>query len=239
MARQGTRASKTAPARRGSTGTKPTTRVKAAGAQVWSSATTVEEGVWLQAHGADAVIAQGLEAGGHRGHFLDTDPATALARQTGTFRLLPQLVQALKVPVVAAGGIGDAEGVRAALAHGACAVQIGTAYLCCPEARTSAVHRQALLAPQGDHQTALTRVLTGRPARGIVNRLMREARAFEDLAPDFPLATAASAPLRALSEARGSGDFSPLWSGQNNRGCTTESAEVLTRRLMQPGSGPA
>ncbi len=205
-------------------------RVKRLGAVVLASAATVDEGRWLEAHGADAVIAQGLEAGGHRGHFLDTDPASALSRQMGTFALLPQLVAALDVPVIAAGGIADADGVAAALALGAAAVQVGTAYLLCPEATTSAVHRAALASEAARH-TALTTLFTGRPARGIVTRVMRELGPLNPAAPAFPLATAAIAPLRQWAERQGRGDFSPLWSGQNPSGCRAVPAGELTRSL--------
>ncbi len=199
-------------------------RVHAAGARILASATTVEEAVWLEAHGADAVIAQGLEAGGHRGHFLDDD----LSLQSGTLALLPQVVRAVRVPVIAAGGIADRAGVQAALGLGAAMVQVGTAYLCCPEAMTSQIHRAALMSPAARH-TALTRLFTGRPARGIVNRVIREVP--DHAAPAFPLASAAIAPLRASAEARGSGDFSPLWSGQNASGCAERPAGKLTREL--------
>lgn len=201
-------------------------RVKSWGSQVLASATTVDEARWLQAHGADVVIAQGLEAGGHRGHFLSDD----LTAQMGTFALLPQIVQAVDVPVIAAGGIADAAGVAAALALGAAAAQVGTAYLLCPEATTSAVHRAALQSDAARH-TALTRLFTGRPARGIVNRVMRELGPLSPVAPAFPLATAAMAPLRAHAERLGSGDFSPLWSGQNTSGCQVIGAAALTRQL--------
>ena len=201
-------------------------RVRATGATIFASATTVDEALWLEEHGADAVIAQGLEAGGHRGHFLSDD----LSRQAGTFALLPQVVRAVRLPVIAAGGIADAAGVAAALSLGAALVQLGTAYLLCPEATTSRVHRDALASDAAGH-TALTRLFTGRPARGIVNRLMREQEA-AGLAPAFPLATTAIAPLRKAAEARGSGDFSPLWSGQNASGCRAVSAAELTRGLF-------
>ena len=201
-------------------------RVRAWGAKVLGSATTVQEARWLEARGVDAVIAQGLEAGGHRGMFLASDPAT----QIGTFALLPQVVRALRVPVIAAGGIADASGVAAALAMGAAGVQVGTAYLLCPEATTSAVHRAALK-EDGAWATAITNVFSGRPARGIVNRLMRELGPMSALAPAFPLASAAVAPLRAAAEARGSGDFSPLWCGQNPSGCREVPAATLTREL--------
>ena len=204
-------------------------RVKATGAFVLSSATTLDEARWLQQHGADAVIAQGLEAGGHRGHFLSDD----LSRQQGTFALLPQLKAALRVPVVAAGGIADAAGVAAAMALGADAVQVGTAYLLCDEATTSKVHRAALQSEAAVH-TALTNLFTGRPARGIVNRVMRELGPLRAAPhPAFPRATAALAPLRAAAEARGSGDFSPLWSGQNPRGCRAVPAATLTQALCR------
>ena len=201
-------------------------RVRAWGAKVLASATTVAEARWLEAQGVDAVIAQGVEAGGHRGIFLSDD----LSTQLGTFALLPQVVAAVRVPVIAAGGIADAAGVAAARALGAAAVQIGTAYLLCPEATTSALHRAALQSPQAEH-TALTHLFTGRPARGIVNRLMRELGPLNAAAPAFPLATAAIAPLRAAAERAGSGDFSPLWSGQNASGCRAVPAAEITRAL--------
>ena len=185
-------------------------RVRRSGARILASATTVEEGRWLDARGVDAVIAQGLEAGGHRGHFLSDD----LSRQLGTLALVRQLVRAVRAPVIAAGGIGDAEGVRAALALGAAAAQVGTAYLLTPEATTAPLHRAALQSEAAAH-TALTNLWTGRPARGIVNRLMRELGPISAAAPAFPLATAAMAPLRAAGEARRVDDFSPLWCGQH------------------------
>ncbi|MGG2395552.1 NAD(P)H-dependent flavin oxidoreductase [Pseudomonas sp. SH1-B] len=203
-------------------------RVRRSGAKILSSATTLDEALWLQERGVDAVIAQGLEAGGHRGHFLDHD----LSRQLGTFALLPQLVDALDVPVIAAGGISDARGVSAAMVLGAAGVQVGSAYLLCPEASTSAIHRAALQSPTARH-TTLTNLFSGRPARGIVNRLMRELGPLSALAPAFPLATAAIAPLRAAAEARGSGDFSPLWAGQNIANCRPMPAAELTRELAR------
>jgi nitronate monooxygenase len=208
-------------------------RVKRWGSKVLSSATTVDEALWLQAHGVDAIIAQGLEAGGHRGLFLDTD----LSTQSGTFALLPQVVAAVKVPVIAAGGIADAAGVRAAMALGAAGVQVGTAYLCCPEASTSALHRAALL-DAGARHTALTTLFSGRPARGIVNRLMQTLGPLHPCAPAFPLATAAVAPLRAHFEALGRTDCTPLWAGQNTRGCRPVPAAEVTADLAR-GFGPA
>jgi nitronate monooxygenase len=201
-------------------------RVRALGAKIFSSATTVDEARWLEAHGVDAIIAQGLEAGGHRGMFLSED----LTTQVGTFALLPQIVQAVKLPVIAAGGIADAQGVAAALALGAAGVQLGTVYLLCPEATTSAVHRAALKNDAARH-TALTNLFTGRPARGVVNRIMKELGPISGAPPAFPLATAAIAPLRARAEAAGSGEFSPLWSGQNASGCREMPAAELTRAL--------
>jgi nitronate monooxygenase len=203
-------------------------RVKSWGAFVLSSATTVREALWLEAHGADAVIAQGLEAGGHRGHFLSDD----LTEQQGTFALLPQTVAAVRVPVIAAGGIADAAGVRAALALGAAGVQVGTAYLCADEAATSPLHRAALQS-EAAHHTALTNCFSGRPARGIVNRVMRELGPISAAAPAFPLATVALAPLRAAAEKAGRADFTPLWSGQNASGCASAPAAEITRKLAR------
>lgn len=201
-------------------------RVKSWGAKIISSATTVAEARWLEAHGADAIIAQGNEAGGHRGMFLTDD----LNTQIGTFALLPQIVAAVKIPVIAAGGIADANGVAAAMKLGAAGVQIGTAYMLCDEATTTAPHRTALKSDAAQH-TALTNIFTGRPARGIVNRVMRELGPMCATAPAFPLATSVIAPLRAKAEAANSGDFSPLWSGQNASGCREISAAVLTKSL--------
>ena len=203
-------------------------RVKAWGAVVLSSATTVAEARWLAAHGADAIVAQGLEAGGHRGMFITDDIST----QMGTLALLPQVVAAVDVPVIAAGGIADAPGVAAAMALGAAGVQLGTAYLCSDEASTSALHRAALHSEAAQH-TALTTLFTGRPARGIVNRVMRELGALNPATPAFPFATAAMAPLRAHWEAQGNSDFSPLWAGQNTRGCHALPAAEITHRLAQ------
>jgi nitronate monooxygenase len=184
-------------------------RVKDAGCTILSSATTVAEARWLEDHGADAVIAQGVEAGGHRGMFLTTEPAS----QVGTLALVPQVVDAVKVPVIAAGGIADGRSIVAALALGASAVQMGTAYLLCPEARTSALHRAALKAAR-DNITVVSNVLTGRPARVFMNRFVREVGPIAPEAPSFPLAGAARAPLQTKAEAQGSADFSPLYAGQ-------------------------
>ncbi|MFW1676856.1 NAD(P)H-dependent flavin oxidoreductase [Pontibacter sp. JAM-7] len=201
-------------------------RVQGWGAKVLSSATTVAEARWLEAQGVDAIIAQGLEAGGHRGMFLSDD----LTTQVGMSSLVPRIVQAVKLPVIAAGGITDAKGVTAALALGAAGVQVGTAYLLCPEANTSAVHRSALKSEAAGH-TAVTNLFSGRPARSIVNRVIRELGPISANTPEFPLAASAIAPLRAEAESRSSGDFSPLWSGQNSTGCKEISAAQLTREL--------
>jgi len=184
-------------------------RLKAAGVLILSSATTAEEARWLEGEGADAVIAQGAEAGGHRGMFLSDD----IARQAGTMALVPQVVDAVKVPVIAAGGIGDGRGIAAALALGAAGAQIGTAFMLAPEAKTTALHRAALR-QANDNSTVLTNVFTGRPARGIVNRIIREIGPMSADAPAFPLAAEATQPLRGPAESKGSTDFTSLWSGQ-------------------------
>ena len=201
-------------------------RVRSWGSKILSSATTVEEARWLEAHGADIIVAQGLEAGGHRGMFLSDD----LTTQTGTFALLPQVVKAVRLPVVAAGGIADAKGLIAAMALGAAGAQFGTAYLLCPEVTISPVHRAALKSDAARH-TAVTNLFTGRPARGIVNRIIRELGPINTAVTAFPLATSAIAPLRAKAEGLGRGDFSPLWSGQNASGCKEIPAARLTQEL--------
>ena len=231
-------------------------RIKAWGGKVLSSATTVAEANWLEAHGADAIIAQGIEAGGHRGMFLrrdehcphgsdgshsglssafPTDWQAELATQQGTFSLLPQIVSAVKVPVIAAGGIASPQAVQAAFALGASAVQIGTAFMLCVEATTSPLHRTALAQSAAHpelHHTQLTTLFTGRPARGISNRLMRELGAIHPTAPAFPTSTAAIAPLRAAAEKASLADFSPLWSGQNPSGCRSIPAAELLGSLL-------
>ena len=182
-------------------------RVRATGAKILSSATTVEEARWLEAEGCDAIVAQGFEAGGHRGMSLTDD----ISAQIGTLSLVPQVVDSVKVPVIAAGGIADARGIGAAFALRAATVQLGTAYLLSPEARISSLYRQGLR--NEGNQTALTNVFTGRPARAMATRVVREIGPMSELVPDFPLAAGFSAPLRVTSEARGSADFTPIWSG--------------------------
>jgi nitronate monooxygenase len=201
-------------------------RVKGMGCKIIASATTVQEAIWLTERGVDAIIAQGCEAGGHRGMFLSDDVTT----QVGTFALLPQIVSHVKLPVIAAGGIADAAGVAAAFALGAAAVQIGTAYLLCPEATTSPLHRAALKSERARH-TALTNLFSGRPARGIVNGIMRELGPMNNAVPLFPLAGSAIAPLRKKAESLGDDSFSPLWCGQNASGCTERPAGEMTRLL--------
>jgi nitronate monooxygenase len=202
-------------------------RVKAIGAKILSTATTVEEARWLEAEGCDAIVAQGVEAGGHRGMFLTDDVST----QIGTFSFVPQAVDSVKVPIVAAGGIADARGIAAAFALGAAGVQIGTAYLLCPEARIGPLYRE-VLRNEGNH-TVLTNVFTGRPARAIANRMIRETGPMTKLAPDFPIAGGFSVPLRAAAEAKGLIDFTPMWSGQSARFARELSAKELTQRLAE------
>ena len=203
-------------------------QLKSWGIQIWSSATTVQEAQWLEQQGVDAVIAQGLEAGGHRGMFLSED----LSTQMGFMALLPQIIKAVKLPVIAAGGISTAAAVSAAKALGANAVQVGTAFLTSDEATTSALHRQALMSDAAKH-TALTNLFSGRPARGIVNKFMRDFGPLNPEAPAFPLATSAVAPLRAAAEAKGQSDYSPLWSGQNASDCQALPAADIAHKLLQ------
>lgn len=201
-------------------------RVKAAGCVVIASATIVREAVWLEQRGVDAVIAQGAEAGGHRGMFL----TETIANQPGTLALAPQIVDAVKVPVIAAGGIADGRGIAAAFALGAAGVQIGTAYLRCPEATGSAIAKAALAAADDD-STVVTNVMTGRPARGVANRVMREVGPVSPDAPAFPHAATALAPLKAAAEKQGRVDFTNLWAGQALRLGTEMPAAELTRKL--------
>ncbi|MCR4265499.1 nitronate monooxygenase family protein [Nitratireductor sp. ZSWI3] len=203
-------------------------RVHAAGARIIASATTVAEARYLEERGCDAIIAQGAEAGGHRGVFLEEGIAT----QPGTLALVPQVADAVSVPVIAAGGIADGRGVAACFMLGASAVQVGTAYLQTPEALTSAVHRAAL-AKARDDRTVLTNVFTGRPARGLLNRLVAEVGPMSAAAPEFPLATAAVGPLRTAAETAGLGDFSPLWAGQAAPLAAPMPAAELTAKLMR------
>ena len=201
-------------------------RIKAVGCRVLSTATTVEEAVWLEDRGCDAVIAQGLEAGGHRGMFL----SDSITSQVGTLALVPQVVDAVSVPVIAAGGIADGRGIAAAFALGAAGVQIGTAYLFTPQSLISPLHRAALNAARED-QTALTNVFSGRPARGLVNRIVREVGPMSDAAPPFPTAGNALAPLKAKAETAGNADFSSVWSGQAARLGREMDADAVTRQL--------
>jgi nitronate monooxygenase len=201
-------------------------RVKAAGCLVMGSATIVREAVWLEGNGADIIIAQGAEAGGHRGMFLTDN----LAEQPGTFALVPQVVDAVKVPVIAAGGIADGRGIAAALALGAAAVQIGSAYLRCPESKVSTSARAALASARDD-STVITNVMTGRPARGVANRAMREVGPISPDAPAFPHAATALAPLKQAAEKRGKVDFTNLWAGQAIGLGREMPAAELTRQL--------
>jgi nitronate monooxygenase len=206
-------------------------RLKAVGIKIWGCATTVAEARWLAERGVDAVIAQGAEAGGHRGIFLTDDPVRDASKQIGTLALVPQVADAVgDIPVIAAGGIADGRGVLAALVLGASAVQVGTAFLVTPEAATSAVHRAALKTATDDG-TAFTNLLSGRPARGLINRVMAELGPISRDAPAFPTAGAALAPLKAKAEAEGRSDFSSVWSGQAASLAVEEPAADVTRRL--------
>jgi nitronate monooxygenase len=201
-------------------------RVKASGCSVMSSATIVREAIWLEENGADVIIAQGAEAGGHRGMFLTDN----IAEQPGTFALVPQVVDAVKVPVIAAGGIADGRGIAAAFALGAAGVQIGSAYLRCPESKVSA-HARIALAQARDDSTVITNVMTGRPARGVANRVMREVGPISPDAPAFPHAATGLAPLKAAAEKLGKVDFTNLWAGQALRMGREMPAADLTRAL--------
>lgn len=194
-------------------------RVRATGALVLGNATTPDEMRWLAEAGVDAVIAQGAEAGGHSGWFLDRHHPTPLA---GLLRTR------IGVPVIAAGGMADARDMAAAMRAGANAVQLGTMFLAAPESLASAPHR-ALIG--GDTPTVFTNLFSGREARGFRNRLIDEIGPMNAAAPPFPHASAALAPLRARAEADGRGDYSPLWAGTGAARIRPEPATELTRRI--------
>jgi nitronate monooxygenase len=197
-------------------------RVRAAGALILSSATSPAEARWLSERGVDAVIAQGWEAGGHAGRFLPADPTTHM----GLIALVPQIVDAVPVPVIAAGGIADGRGIAAALLLGASAVQVGTAYLACPESLIGPHHR-GLIASEAAEATVFTNVFTGRLARGFATRPVRELGPVSSIAPPFPHAGDALAELRKTDPS----DFAAMWAGQAARLARAEGAEILTRRL--------
>jgi len=197
-----------------------------AGIVVLGTATTVEEAQALERAGVDAIVAQGAEAGGHRGSFLADFDSSLI----GTMALVPQIVDAVRVPVIAAGGIADAKGVAAAMALGASAVQVGTAYLLAPEATTTKVHRAALKS-EAARQTQITHVFSGRPARGIVNRFMREVEPASAL--PFPLQNALTRPLRAAAAKQGRAEFLSLWAGQGVRMARRMKASDLVAALTR------
>ncbi|GAA4823126.1 nitronate monooxygenase family protein [Sphingosinicella ginsenosidimutans] len=202
-------------------------RVRAAARLVIASATGVESARRLAAAGVDAVIAQGWEAGGHASDWLPTDAGAPM----GLMALVPQIADAVGVPVIAAGGIADARGIAAALALGASAVQLGTAYLHCPESLIHPAHRAALAGPEAE-LTAFTNLISGGRARGLPGRLTRDLGPIRAEAPPYPYAASALAPLRQAAEAEGDLSFSPAWAGQSARlGRAGEPAEALTRRL--------
>lgn len=199
-------------------------RLKACGIKILSSATTVEEALWLEAHGCDAIIAQGAEAGGHRAMFLTED----LTIQHNLSILLPQILGAVRIPVIAAGGIATGQDIAENLQRGAAMVQLGTAYLLCPEATVSPLYRQALQTP---HTTTITNLFSGRPARSILNRLIRELGPISPNVPAFPLAAQAISPLRKASEALGTTDFMQLWAGTAAAQAQALPAAELTQLL--------
>ena len=184
--------------------------IKAAGLFTLSSATNVAEARELEARGIDAVIAQGFEAGGHRGTF--SEPYER--GHVGTLALVPQVVDAVSIPVIAAGGIGDGRGIAAALALGASAVQLGTAFLTCPESAAHPLYRRALNEARDD-QTRITHAFSGRPARGLENRYLLEMAGHEARYPDFPILNTLTGPLRKASAKENNPDFLSLWSGQS------------------------
>jgi nitronate monooxygenase len=200
--------------------------VKARGMFLMGTATTVDEAAALERAGVDAVVAQGAEAGGHRATFAG-EPAAGMV---GTIALVPQIGDAVRVPVVASGGIMDGRGIAAALALGAGAAQLGTAFLACDEAGVPEAYKQAILGAR-ESDTRITRAFSGRPARGIVNRFMTEVDAGEGAILPFPLQNALTRPLRTAAAKAGRAEFLSLWAGQGVRLARREPAAALVRRL--------
>lgn len=201
-------------------------RIMSTGATVISSATTVREARWLEDHGCDAIIAQGYEAGGHRGMFLTDD----LTTQLGTLSLVPQIVDSVRVPGIAAGGIADGRGVAAAMALGASGVQIGTAYLFTKEAEITEIYRSSLEAAATIDST-ITNVVSGRPTRVLLNRLVNELGPMSPDAPEFPRGFAAIATLRSAHEQKGKRDFSAHFVDQSAALVRRSTSFELTHRL--------
>jgi len=197
---------------------------KAKGMVVAGTATTVEEAVALEKLGVDAVVAQGSEAGGHRGSFAQPFEAAMI----GTMALVPQIVDAVRVPVIASGGIMDGRGIAAAFALGASAVQMGTAFLTCDEAGASDAYKEKIMASR-EHETRITRAFSGRPARGIVNRVMTEVG---DEVPGFPLQNALTRPMRTAAGKAGRTEYLSLWAGQGLRLARRQMAGELVARLV-------
>ena len=203
--------------------------LKAAGIVLFTTATSLEEGLQIEAAGIDVIVAQGIEAGGHRGMFDPSVPDAALP----TFALLRQLAGKVKVPLVAAGGIMDGNDIRRALEHGASAVQMGSAFIACPES-SAPPHHRALIAQGAGLQTALTSVISGRPARGIVNRLFLDAGApGHPPLPDYPIAYDAAKALHAAAAAQGNQDYSVNWGGTGFAQASTLPARELVAVLVE------
>lgn len=200
--------------------------LKRAGIRIIGCATTVAEAVALEAGGVDAIIAQGAEAGGHRGTFL----GDVLGGAVGTMALVPQIADAVRVPVIAAGGIADGRGVAAAFLLGAAGVQLGTAFLCSPESAVVPAHARALAQARAEDMV-VTRIFSGRPARAIRNRATAELARFEDFAAPFPAQRALLAPLAKVSLKSDTGDYHALWSGQGAPLARAEAAADIFQRI--------
>jgi len=206
---------------------------RATGTLLVGTATTVEEAKRLEAAGSDAVCVQGAEAGGHRGTFLGRFEDAMVP----TLELVSAAVAAVRCPVVAAGGIMDGAGIRAALAHGAAAVQLGTAFVACPESGAPAPHKAAVLAASED-TTVITRVFSGRPARGFRNRFVTEIEPHGEAVLPFPWQNAATRPLRTAAARAGRGELMSLWAGQRAGLARAVPAAELVAMLMAEAGLP-
>lgn len=201
--------------------------LKSAGSLILSSATTREEAIDLEKRGADIIVAQGWEAGGHQGYYLRSESS-----KIGLMSLLPQVVDSVSVPVIAAGGIGDGRGVAGALMLGASGVQLGTSFLTCIESEIAGVYKEALMKANGE-DTEMTRAFSGRPARGITNKYIDLMRALDNDLPDFPLMNTLTGPLKGASAKQGNADFMSLWAGQSVGLVAEKSIAVFVEQLVE------
>ncbi|TCS93895.1 NAD(P)H-dependent flavin oxidoreductase [Hazenella coriacea] len=203
------------------------TKLKEAGTIIVGTATTVREAIFLEQAGVDVVVGQGSEAGGHRGTFLGDSQHSLV----GTMALIPQMVDHVQIPVIAAGGIMDGRGVLAALSLGADAVQLGTAFLTCTESQTPVVHKE-LIMNSTEEDTVLTRSFSGKHARGIGNSFITQFKKYEENWPEYPIQNALTQDIRKAASKQGLSDYMSLWAGQGLRLSQKRSIHELMQSLV-------